>query len=177
VQRAIERLGLVYGCTASVLSIVWYFVAVFGPPVQWPGAVVIATISTIHLMNVGLVLTPIYLSPWQPIIEPTPTRLRIARWTLSVALLAVLIHLLVVLLLLHSLDVAVRIRSITTLLSSCAVLTSILITTAWTLSYERVVPRWVDDARHPLRPLLVALIKWRSKRRAKNERDRRLNGH
>jgi hypothetical protein len=127
-------------------------------------------------MNVSLVLTPMYLAPWQPVLVPTTAKLRLARWFLIVALLGLIIHFVIVWSLSYNPDAAIRIRSLTALLASFSVLTSIFIATVWALSYERVMPKALNDARHPLRPLLVAVIRWRARRRLKGERGRRVDG-
>jgi hypothetical protein len=147
-RTLVERFCFIYGCVASAGALVWYLAALAGYA-ELPQSVWVAEgLALIHVITMVVTFhqRP-YRSPWAPVLQVTPKRIRAAKIVLS----AVAANFLFCLVLATSEHRAVSESALSMLLASMALLNTVYIAIHWAFRPRNVFPRqFLDFMSSPL---------------------------
>jgi hypothetical protein len=147
-RTLVERYCFIYGCVASAGALVWYLAALAGRA-ELPDSVWVAEgLALIH--GITMVITfhrrP-YRSPWAPVLQITPKRIRTAKVVLGTAAANFLFCLVLAI----SEHRTVSERALSMLLASIMLLNTVYVAIHWAFRPQNVFPRqFLDFMSSPL---------------------------
>ena len=147
-RTLVERYCFAYGCVASVGAMVWYLTALAGYTELPQNVWIVESLALIHAITMVITFhrRP-YRSPWAPVLQVTPQRIRIAKVVLG----AVAANFLFCLILAISEHRTVSERALSMLLASMALLNTVYIAIHWAFRPQNVFPRqFLDFMSSPL---------------------------
>jgi hypothetical protein len=170
-KRAVERIGLAYGCAATIgygAAWVWLWFSAAGPTRGNRGLFV--SLAVIHLVNVAIAVQPSPFHPWRPVFRPTSGRVRLARAALTVGTVVFAAH--VVVLVWPDVRDDARMQDWAKLAVSAwfMTLTSLYLTVHWALRPERVISRTLLTAVNPATRMLARVKRGRHAHELREQR-------
>jgi hypothetical protein len=142
----------VYGCTASLGALVWYFASLAGYRILPQSVWVFAVFFSIHGIAMVITFYRRPWNPWKPVLKVTPERIRIAKLLLALVAANFLFPLAVVV----SEHGGVSERALSMALTSLVLLNTVYIAIHWAIRPENLFPSWfLSFISNPLLYLLV----------------------